>query len=341
MFKREEANGSVWLPHWRMAGALRSALNALDLKAVKGVMPFWYEIDGDGVLRAKEGSDDLTIPDASTLRALRAHGATITPTLTTTLTPQDFADRFSVPAERRKMAARIAKEALVHGYDGIDLDLETIALTTDVDLAKKVRQTCTSFCRSMSAGLKTERKTLSITVMPRWSDRYEVWRDKLMPAIYDYPALSSLASTFRVMAYDQHAPNTAPGPIAGHEWVRAICEYTARRVASKHRVELGIPLYGRDWGPASVQSLVYENVEALRKKYPEIQPIYSEKEREQTFSYVSSSGEPHTVWYSDTQAVLDRLALLRAHGFAGAAFWAASYEAPSLWRAVREAALRA
>lgn len=334
---RSALSNSIWLPNWRMQKSLDSTLTALQQGCVNTVSPFWYDVNDDGVLTAKPGSDGLHIPDNATLEALKKQGAIITPTLTTTLKPDDFIRLFSARAVQQSLAEAIRQEVLTNGYDGVGLDLECIALTTDIPTAKKVRAIYTDLCRCISTALASVNKTLAITVMARWSDDYAVWRGKLIPAVYDYKALSEVASVLRVMAYDQHAPNTPPGPMAGFPWVKAICDWTRRNVRAADRVEIGIPLYGRDWGGGKVKSVLHNNVAQLRKMYPHAEVSYSAIEKEETFTYVSAEGDKHTVWYSSNQSVTDRLALIRRYGFRGGAFWAASYENPSLWDAIHAA----
>lgn len=335
--KTTTLKNSIWLPNWRMQKSLASALKALHQHSVETVSPFWYEVNDAGILTVKPGSDGLNIPDRTAIDLLKQNGASVTPTVTTTLMPDNFIRRFSERSEQQKLAEAIAQEVIANGYDGIDLDLENIALTTDVPTAKKVREIYTALCQRISSELSALNKLLSICVMPRWSDSFEVWRDKLIPAIYDYESLSHIASMLRVMAYDQHAPNTPPGPVAGFKWVQDICEWTCHNICSVDKVELGIPLYGRDWGGEKVKSVLYENVAELHELFPLSGVIYSDTEKEQTFNYVDQEGVRHTVWYSNNQSVTDRLALIRSYGFRGGAFWAASYESPTLWEAVRAA----
>lgn len=329
--KTADLSNSTWLPNWRMLKSLDSVRKALQLQCIKTVSPFWYEVNDAGILRVKLGSDNMTIPDMATVDLLKHNGALVVPTITTTLTPDDFIRLYSDRSEQQKLAVAVTQEVIFNKYDGIDLNLENIALTTDVPTAKIVRGVYTALCQCISSELSRANKLLSITVMARWSDDFEIWRDKLIPAVYDYKSLSRVASVFRVMAYDQHAPNTSPGPIAGFQWVKNICDWTSRNVYAANRVEIGIPLYGRDWGGGKVKSVLYDNVVQLRNKYPHSEVIYSDTEKEETFTYVSAEGDKHTVWYSNNQSVTDRLALIRIYGFRGGTFWATSYESPSLW----------
>jgi spore germination protein YaaH len=335
--KTTTLKNSIWLPNWRMQKSMASALKALHQHSVESVSPFWYEVNDAGILIVKPGSDGLSIPDKTAIDLLKKSGASVTPTITTTLMPDDFIRLFSERTEQQRLAEVIRQEVIASGYDGIDLDLENIALTTDIPTAKKVRGIYTELCQRISSELSPYNKLLSVTVMARWSDSFEVWRDKLIPAVYDYESLSRIASILRVMAYDQHAPNTPPGPIAGFKWVNSICEWTCHNVCSLDKVEIGIPLYGRDWGGVKVRSVLYDNVVELQEIYPLSDVIYSDTEKEETFTYVDKEDARHTVWYSNNQSVTDRLALIRSYGFRGGAFWAASYESPTLWEDIRAA----
>jgi len=123
-------------------------------------------------------------------------------------------------------------------YRGIDIDYENLALTTNPRLAAKVQRGFTTFIDELCRRMRRLDKVCVVTVMPRTSDELTVWRGKLIPGVYDYTAIAASASRMRVMAYDQHAPNTSPGPIAGFPWVRRVVAYTARSTPLG-KVELG------------------------------------------------------------------------------------------------------
>lgn len=137
--KTAELSNSIWLPNWRMQKSLDSALKALQQQCVKTVSPFWYEVNDAGILMVKPGSDGMIIPDKSTLELLKKNGASVVPAMTTTLMPDDFIRLFSDRSEQQRLAEAVSQEVIANGYDGIDLDLENIALTTDVPTAKRVR----------------------------------------------------------------------------------------------------------------------------------------------------------------------------------------------------------
>ena len=151
-------------------------------------------------------------------------------------------------------------------YDGIDLNYEQLALTTSPSTARRVRTAYTAFVTDVCAALRHAHKQCVVTVMPRTDDSFAVWRSKLIPAVYDYAALGAAATTLRVMAYDQHAPNTAPGPVGGYPWAAAVARYTRSRV-NPGKVELGLPLYGRDWGARGATTVSAPQARALAARY--------------------------------------------------------------------------
>jgi hypothetical protein len=136
-------------------------------------------------------------------------------------------------------------------YDGLDFNYERLALTTSPVAAAKVRSSFNAFIKEVCSALRSAGKQCVVTVMPRTDDSYAVWRSKLIPGVYDYAVLGAASTKLRVMAYDQHAPNTSAGPIAGYPWTAAIARYTKSKVAAS-KVEMGVPLYGRNWASGRV-----------------------------------------------------------------------------------------
>jgi spore germination protein YaaH len=114
----------------------------------------------------------------------------------------------------------------------------------------------------LCGALRAAHQQCVVTVMPRTDDSFAVWRSTLTPAVYDHRTLGAAATTLRVMAYDQHAPSTAPGPVGGYPWTSAVATYTRNRVSSG-KVGLGAPLYGRDWRDGTATTVSAPQARAL------------------------------------------------------------------------------
>jgi len=321
-----ERTGSVWLPSWLMDRALPATLTNAD--AVRVASPFWYDARGCDRIVGAPGAGSRTVIDRLHRRGLR-----VLPSITATgLTPTAAISCFANPTRRAAHVARIAAIVRSRDYDGVDIDYEHLALTTDPAQARRVRTAFTAFVRDLCTHMHAADAECSITVMPRTSDRMEVWRGKLIPGVYDYAAITSAATTMRVMAYDQHAGGTRPGPMAGLPWVRRIATYTAS-VAPAASVELGIPTYGRDWVGRTARSISGPQAVALAARH-RVTPRFDPVQGEMTFTY-TASGRRHVVWYSSPRSVRQRVALAGRTGFAGTAVWAAGLEQPGVWAALR------
>jgi hypothetical protein len=222
------------------------------------------------------------------------------------------------------------------GYDGLEVNYEHLALTTDPRVAATVRDAYSHFARELCAALHAEGRQCVHTVMPRTDDSSAVWRGKLIPAVYDYRAIGAVADRVRVMAYDQHAPGTAPGPIAGWPWATAVADYT-RATLPPGKGELGIPLYGRDWpsSGANTTTVTDPGARALAREHGAV-VRWDEVQRAPTFTYAVGTAR-RTVWFSDARSVTERVALARSRGL-GAAYWVPSQEDPATWGGVRAAA---
>ncbi|MCW2927403.1 MAG: peptidoglycan hydrolase [Thermoleophilia bacterium] len=312
---------AVWLPYWTQATATRTLV--AQRASISVADPFWYEARGATVIAAHPGAGN-----AGVVRALRGARIKVVPTVTTSFRG-DVAERWLTSATwRRRHVATLAALVQRNGYDGIDLDYETIALTTSARRAIRIRAGFTALVRELCPVLRARGKQCLVTVMPRTSARFEVWHGVLIPAVYDYAALAAAADRMRVMAYDQHTHTTSPGPIAGMPWVRQVATY-ARSAAPVAKLELGIPLYGRNWGGGAVRVVLGPEAERLRRSVGAARR-WSAVEQAPYFRY-----RGHVVWYNDGAAVRARARYARSLGFAGVALWAAGQELPTVWPALR------
>ena len=318
---------SVWLPYWIMTPAHEHVIQNSDLFDVAS--PFWYNATSCSTVTGLPGSGSRTL-----IQGLIAEGLGVVPTVMGSgLGPEAAIGCFADAQRRAEHIELLVKVVTTHAYRGLDINYEHLALTTDPVVAEQVQQAFSVFVEDLCGRLRGLRKVCVVTVMPRTSDELTVWRGKLIPGVYDYTAIAAVASRMRVMAYDQHAPNTAPGPIAGFPWVREVASYTAAK-APPSTVELGVPTYGRDWSSGTAVTLTGEQAIKLARAHG-VRPVFDPVQRELTFLY-TAQGVPHQVWFSNPQAVAARYQLARSMGMVGAAYWAAGLEQQGTWGAVRD-----
>ncbi len=238
------------------------------------------------------------------------------------------------PKLQERTASFLAYRASRDNYVGWQLDLENI------DPADRAR--FTAFVRRVAAKLHRDGRLLSIAVTPRFSDHYPDTRDAEFRtgewgAPFDFRALGRIVDFIVLMTYDHYGSRTAPGPVAGYEWIRAALDYAASRVP-RHKLLVGIPLYGREWvetphGMIS-RSMDFETLRPLLKR-PGIEIWWHDRWRTPWIQY-RDEPDTHTVWFDDGRSYREKLDLVREYRLRGFAAWRLGTENPAFWTVAAE-----
>jgi spore germination protein len=199
----------------------------------------------------------------------------------------------------------------------------------------------TLFVRRAAARLRRDGRLLSVAVVPRFSDsdtgrspsgKYATGE---WGAPYDYRALGNAADFLVLMAYDQHGRATAPGPIAGYDWVKEALEYAVRRVPPG-KLLLGVPLYGREWiennQGVSSRSLSFQDAQALLAGAG-MDAQWNPERRSSWLQYRNGAGQ-HTAWFEDQRSLQEKLRLVRQYHLRGFAAWRLGFEDTAFWKVI-------
>ena len=318
---------SGWLPYWTMTKSLESVTNNASLWS--DASPFWYQATGATTIGKHTGAGDQTV-----VAALRSRGILVLPTVTETLNGSAMAKLLSDASQRTAHVQTLASLVTANGYDGIDLDYESMNYGGTSAEMETIRVRFVDLVRELGAALDAKGKLLSVTVGARTATT-NWW------PIHDYPGLGQVADRFRIMAYDYSYPGGTPGPIAPLGWVEQVVSY-AVTVVPPSKIQLGAPLYGYDWpqdpaaqdGWGTASSLSYTSAEALRTSVGATRQ-WSSTHAAPYFSYVKD-GVTHQVWYNDADSTKAKTALIDKYRIKGLAFWAVGYEDTRQWPALRE-----
>jgi len=318
---------TAWLPYWGMNAAYDSAVAHADVVGIAS--PFWYAISGDSTIEADPGAGDHQVIDG-----VRARGIQVVPTVTENEGMRAFDATLASPRRRAAMAHALLTIAGSHGYDGLDLDFEEFAVDRShtAAAADEAAAVYPPFVADVCTALHAIDRTCAVTVMPRTSSAHVYWRGKLATWVYDYGALAKAADRVQIMAYDEHAPGTAPGPVAPYPWVEQVVSYAASTMPLV-KTELALAAYGYDFTRGTATSITTQQAEKLAARTGAV-PRWSAAQAEETFSY-GPRRDRHTVWYEDAEAEYDRARLARADGFAGVDLWYAGGEDPAVWPLLR------
>jgi spore germination protein YaaH len=229
------------------------------------------------------------------------------------------------PERRKQHIAVIMDEVRTFGYDGFDIDYET--------LPPDVRPAYSDFMRELGAALHAEGKLLTVAVHAKSTD------DGGLGGFQDWKLLGEVCDRVRIMTYDFHWRGGGPGPIAPLSWVAEVSEY-ARTVVPAAKVQVGVPFYAYNWGRGS---------EALAQTWTEVQQLIDLHKPEVNLQERDASGpveeswftyrdgrDVRTVWFASYRALQAKLELVQEQDLGGVAIWRLGNEDPRNWNVVRK-----
>jgi spore germination protein len=327
---RRIVNG--WLPYWSMPSSLNSVTTNADLWS--DASPFWYQATGATTINGHAGAGDTTVIDT-----LRSRNIKVVPTVTESLDATGMAKLLADPSQRAAHVTALVNLVTAKGYDGVDLDYESMNFGgTSADRAT-VRSGFVALARELGAALDAKGRLLSVTVGARTRADDPNW------SVFDYGGIAPSVDRFRIMTYDYHWRNGPPGAVAPVWWVNNVLAYAVTAVPAS-KIEVGVPLYGYDWpadptqsdgyGPAT--SLSYQQAEARRVQYGAVRQ-WSATEGAPYFTYTANNVK-HVVWYNDADATKAKMTFIEKYGIRGLAFWAVGYEDTRQWPVLRSYAIQ-
>lgn len=322
---------SGWLPYWTMSASLASVDSNADVWS--DASPFWYFATSAARIAGHTGAGDPVV-----ISDLHSRGILVLPTVTETLNAAQMAPFLSDPAQRAVHVQALTALAVSNGYDGIDLDYESMNFGGTATEKATVRDGFVALIGELGAALDAQGKLLSVTVGARTAT-VNWW------PVHDYARLGAVVDRFRIMAYDYHYAGSTPGAVAPLDWVHQVASY-AVTVVPKGKIQLGAPLYGYDWpgdpaaadGWGTARSLSFNAVEALRTSVAAPRQ-WSSTAAAPYFTY-TKDGISHEVWYNDAESTTAKMTLIETYGIKGLVFWAVGAEDARQWSILRSYAIQ-
>lgn len=326
-----------WIPYWRAAtGTVDTIPHMKDLKAV---MPFGYIVQNDGSLHDAFGfSATSSTSTANTLTSIaRAEKTLLIPTVM-------WSNSSAISAILGSVKSRVALEdsiaALVQeqDFDGINIDFENKPASS--------RQYFSLFLKGLYA--RIGKKLVYCSIEPRTppSSAFEVLPGKFEYA-NDYVAINKYCDRVQIMTYDQGAIdlklNAAADskpyiPIADTKWVEKVITLAAKTI-SKSKLMVGIATYGYEYDLVPLaQGYRYEINWAFNPRYAtelaaslgvtpsrnsagEMSFVYQATTTPAVAGVAAAFPPLHIVWWSDAEAVSDKIRLAKKLGVRGVAIF--------------------
>lgn len=162
---------------------------------------------------------------------------------------------------------------------------------------------------------------------------YEVWQ-----GAYDLKKLGTYADFITIMAYDQHADGTVPGPIAGFVWTELVIKHALKFIPSE-KLSLGLPTYSGFWymnmNPKTKKismansSIGYDILQFILKKFhPHVQWDSVSKVNYTFFEYNSLY---KYIFIENEKSFKAKLQLAKKYKLRGISVFRLGIEDPKVW----------
>jgi spore germination protein YaaH len=272
------------------------------------VSPFWYKPNPDGSITYLD--DGWYVQDkADIVSELRELGLKITPALVS------FNRELLSNVLRNHRTAHIANIVNLvtsQGYDGIDIDYESVA---NAD-----RDVFVAFIRDLAKELHSRGKTLSVVSYAKASDDIRL--------AYDLTELGRYADQVRVMIYLEHYKSSSPGPLASLAFVNRVLTYATSKMP-KEKVVAGFGFFGIDWiiGRRGRELTYMEVMDLVQQHNPTIR---RDADGAPWFRY--NDGHDHEVWFEDERSIAARLRVANSYAVGGIMFWHLGGEDARVWQ---------
>jgi spore germination protein len=239
----------------------------------------------------------------------------------------------AIVTHREAVIARLVALAEDGGYDGVNVDFESLAYSNDIE---DDRVAFTAFIHDLAARLHDSGLKLAISVPGKTEDSID--DDWSYP--FDYAALGEDADLLQLMTYDEHGPWSEPGPVSGVDWVEDCVAYAVSLV-DPAKLLVGLPAYGYDWDLTdsdlaswtfSATSFSWSSTAALLA-----QPGATEgwdAASQSPFVTYTERGHCHEAWYENAESLRAKTALIAKYSLAGLSIWSLGQEDDRFWGAV-------
>lgn len=225
----------------------------------------------------------------------------------------------SVTSNRKRLIESLMKEADIYGFDGFNLDFESLKAEAGPHYVQ--------FIREMSAACRKKGLVLSV-------DNYV---PSAYTAFYNRKEQGIIADYVIVMGYDEHYAGGEAGPVASLPYVEKGIADTLKEVP-KEKVINSIPFYTRIWTDkdGKTTSKAYGIRDA--EKWIEENNIELEWQDDLGVYYGQKSDENgvQSVWMEEERSLGLKIDRINEYGLAGVACWKLGFEERSVWEIVSQ-----
>lgn len=353
-----------WVPYWRVASSTADAMAHMD--AFTEISPMVFGVKKDGTL-----IDRMRVASTSWVALMQsAHEKKVRVMPTITWTDADAMDTIlRDPAKRKAHIANIMRAVEQYQFDGIDIDYEGKKAETKTPFSLFLRDLYKAMGKrfvtcSIEARTPLDSRFVKVPTDITYANDFVAinkYCDRVRIMAYDQGQIDLKLNKAGSGAY---------APIADVAWVKKVIELAAKEISRK-KIIIGIPTYGREY-EVTPKLLGYNynalwtfnqnyaldiakayNVLPTRNRAGELSFTYlptattsspsRQDEQQMSFTGTGTTTSPTStttatrlLWWSDAQAVRDKIQLAKTLGVRGVSiFKIDGGEDQALWEVLK------
>lgn len=219
---------------------------------------------------------------------------------------------------RRKLIDKLMKEAETYGFDGINLDFESLKAEAGVHYLQFIRE-LSVFCREKGLVLSVD------NYVPAPYNRF-----------YDQKEQGIVADYVIIMGYDEHYAGGDIGSVSSIGYVQNGIEDMLELVP-KEKVVNAVPFYTRLWtkNGEQISSKAMGIKEAQKWIEANGMKLSWNEETGQYYGELETDEGTKMLWMEECESLALKMNLIKEHDLAGVAAWKLGMEPAKVWDVIR------
>lgn len=231
----------------------------------------------------------------------------------------DTKELMSSTSTRRKLIENLMKEADTYGFDGFNLDFES--------LKSEAGRHYVQFIREMSVACRNKGLVLSV-------DNYV---PSAYTSFYNRKEQGTVADYVIIMGYDEHYAGGEAGSVASLPYVEDGIVNTLKEVP-KEKVINGVPFYTRVWTveDGKTTSKAYGISDARQWVRDKGVELVWQQDLGQYYGQAESEEGSQYIWMEEERSLGLKIDLINQYDLAGVACWKLGFEPAEIWNIISE-----
>lgn len=280
-----------------------------DVTGVNVVSPTWFSISSNDGDLASLASEDY-------VSAAHEKGMEVWGLMDNFSTEIDTTTILGNTASRENLEGQLITEALNHGLDGINIDIET--------LPEEASESYVQFMRELSVKCRNNNLVLSVDVPPPYDFNTH----------YNRKALGEVVDYLMIMGYDEDYVGSEAGSVASLSYERNGITGTLESV-SKDKIISGIPFYTRLWktnasGEVSSEAIGMDHADEILSQY-QVTAAWSEETSQDYAEFTDEEGNFCQIWLENEKSIEEKMKLVQQYDLGGVAEWKLGFERTAIW----------